>query len=270
VTFRRLATEAYAALHAAGTGPGEEAMEQLIELACDASDGGYFHSDDPLQAAGFVVSHAVSALWQTILDQNGFGRFAERAAPQLICWESRYGWARGEGKVSEHETTLAEVLEPMLATPDMWVAFADAYLSALDAVARADPGTEQRIWVSGSDHITVIRKDRARDLSRWHGMLLDHLSETSADDRLDQLVSHPAFAGPEVTFMGARLAGQRGDLARARTLIRECLEELPGSYEFLAYANEIGADLPSRARAVVGERTRWEARIPGTSAPATP
>jgi hypothetical protein len=66
-------------------------MEQLIELACDASDGGYFHSDDPLQAAGFVVSHAVSALWQTVLDQQGFGRFAERAAPQLICWESRYG-----------------------------------------------------------------------------------------------------------------------------------------------------------------------------------
>ena len=31
-----------------------------------------------------MVSHAVSALWQTVLDQHGFAAFAERAAPQLI------------------------------------------------------------------------------------------------------------------------------------------------------------------------------------------
>jgi hypothetical protein len=37
-----------------------------------------------VQAARFVVSHAVSALWQTVLDQHGFAAFAERAAPQLI------------------------------------------------------------------------------------------------------------------------------------------------------------------------------------------
>ena len=105
-------------------------MEQLIELACDASDGGYFHSENPLEAARFVVSHAVSALWQTVLDQHGFGQFARRAAPQLIRWESRYGWARWEGQVSEHESSLARVLESMLATPDMWVAFAGTGWSA--------------------------------------------------------------------------------------------------------------------------------------------
>jgi hypothetical protein len=264
VTFRRLATEAHSALHAADTGPGEVAMERLIELACDACDGGYFHSDDPLEAARFVVSHAVAALWQTVLDQHGFAGFAERAAPQLIRWESHYGWTRGGGTVSAHETSLAEVLEPMLATLDNWVAFADAYLTALDAVARADPAAERRVWVSGSDHITVARKERARNLSRWHDMLVNHLTGTGAGDRLDRLVNHPAFAGPDIKFLRARLARHRDDLAGARKLIRECLDELPGSYEFLAFAKQIGAELPPRARAVADQRSQWEALPPMT------
>src|SRR5216683_777474 len=100
--------------------PAEDAMELMIDLACEASRGGYFRSEDPLVAARFVVSHAAAALWQTMLDQHGFGAFAERAAPQLIRWESRYGWTQGYGKVSGHETSLAEVLEPKMTTPDMW------------------------------------------------------------------------------------------------------------------------------------------------------
>jgi hypothetical protein len=35
-------------------------MEQLIGLACDMRDVEYFHSEDPVEAARFVVSHAVS------------------------------------------------------------------------------------------------------------------------------------------------------------------------------------------------------------------
>ena len=54
----------------------------------------YFHSEDPVEAAKFVVSHAASALWQTVLDRHGFTAFAERATPQLIRWESGYGWTR--------------------------------------------------------------------------------------------------------------------------------------------------------------------------------
>jgi hypothetical protein len=259
VTFRRLATDAHSALHAADTGPGEAAMEQLIELACDAVDGGYFHSEDPLEAARFVVSHAVSALWQTILDQHGFDQFARRAAAQLIRWESRYGWTRGDGKVSEHEGSLAQILESMLATPDMWVAFADTYLAVLDDVALADRAAKQRVWVAapGYDHIAFIRKERASELAEWHDMLVDRLTEAGAGDRLDRLVSHPAFAGPEITFLRACLAERRGAPATARTLIRECLEERPGSGEFLAFAKQIRAELPPKAKAVAAQRSRW-------------
>jgi len=56
VTFRRLATEAQSALHATDSGPAEEAMELMIDLACHAD--GCFRSDDPLEAAKFVVSQA--------------------------------------------------------------------------------------------------------------------------------------------------------------------------------------------------------------------
>jgi hypothetical protein len=110
LTFRSLATQAQSALHAADTGPAEQAMELLIDLACEMGDAEYFHSEDPVEAARFVVSHAVSALWQTMLDQHGFAAFAERTARRLIRWESEYGWTRGDGKVAEHETLLAEVL----------------------------------------------------------------------------------------------------------------------------------------------------------------
>ena len=33
---------------------------------------------------------------------------------------------------------LADVLAPMLATPDMWTGFADAYLAELDRIAAAE------------------------------------------------------------------------------------------------------------------------------------
>jgi hypothetical protein len=55
-----------------------------------------------MEAAGFVVSDAVALLWAELQAQYGFAGFAERAAPQLIRWESRYGWTRsGWGRVSQ-------------------------------------------------------------------------------------------------------------------------------------------------------------------------
>ena len=115
-----------------------------------------------MEAARFVVSHAVSALWQTMLNQHGFAAFAERAARRLIRWESEYGWTRGDGKVAEHETLLAEVLAPLLTTPQMWRDFAVAYLSALDAVAR-DEATAKASPPCGDrgDGATVITSARA-------------------------------------------------------------------------------------------------------------
>jgi hypothetical protein len=263
VTFRGLATQAQSALHATDTGPAEQAMEQLIGLACDMRDVEYFHSEDPVEAARFVVSHAVSALWQTMLDQHGFAAFAGRAAPQLIRWESEYGWTRGDGKVAENETLLAEILAPLLTTPDMWRGFTVAYLSALDAVAREegageDKASRQRSW--GSD-VDYRRKSRAGTLAAWHAMLAGQLAGTDDAGLLDRLVSHRALAGPEVTFLRALIARVTGDLDLARKLIRDCLEELPGSYEFHSFAAEIGADLPPRARQLADERSRAQALI---------
>jgi hypothetical protein len=64
----------------------------------------------PVEAAGFVVSDAVEQLWRFLREALGFSAFAERAAPQLLRWESRYGWTRrGDGRVSEKEVSLASV-----------------------------------------------------------------------------------------------------------------------------------------------------------------
>ena len=84
VTFRLLATEAQSALHATDSGPAEEAMELMIDLACHAD--GCFRWDDPLEAAKFVLSRAVSALWDTVLDVRGAAEFTARAVPQLMRW----------------------------------------------------------------------------------------------------------------------------------------------------------------------------------------
>jgi hypothetical protein len=80
VTFRQLATDAQLALHAEDTALGERALELMIDLARDAEGG--FRSEDPLEAAKFALSHAVSALLETVLAEHGFARFAERAAPR--------------------------------------------------------------------------------------------------------------------------------------------------------------------------------------------
>jgi hypothetical protein len=61
VTFRNLAIQAHSALHAEDTAPAEQAMEQLIDLACEVRNVQYFHSEDPVEAAKFVVSHAAAA-----------------------------------------------------------------------------------------------------------------------------------------------------------------------------------------------------------------
>ena len=256
LTFRDLAKQSQSALHAADTGPAEKAVEGLIELACDMSDSEYFHSDDPVEAAKFVVSHAAAGLWQTVLDQHGFAAFAERVAKQLIRWESEYGWTRqGQGKVAENERLLADVLEPMLTTDAMWRGFAIAYLDALDAVAGLRGDADYN------------RRRRAGNLAVWHGMLAERLAGTADASLLDRLVGHRALAGPSVTFLRAEIAFASGDVAAAKKLIAECLEELPGSYEFQAFAVEIGAEMPRRAREMYAERARAQALIDGTIPP---
>lgn len=260
-TFRALAEDARRALATERSEPAEEALADLLDLACCAKDREYFHSEDPIEAARFVVSDAVTALWTTMLSRYGIDEFTRRAVPQLITWESRYGWTRGGyGAVSEKETPLAQVLARMLPTPDTWVTCADHYLEALDRLAAAPrrPATGSILFgSSGSstfDEADYHRGRRTANLAAWHGLLLDRLPDYDAADRLDRLVTHPALGGPELLLLHARRALQIGALDQARTLTTEALNKVPGHQQLLTLATDIGADLPERAQRMLGSR----------------
>lgn len=237
VTFRRLANNAQAALAVEDPGRGIAALELLIDLACETRGYDYFRSEDPMEAARFVVSDAVERLWDRLRQAHGFGRFAVRAATQLVRWESRYGWTRsGWGSIAQKEASLASILARKLQAPDMWGAFADHYLHALDH----------------ADGVRDFQRDqRTGDLAEWHGLLLDRLPDYDADDRLDKIAQHPAVGGPELTFFQAQLARQRGELDRARQLVHECLARLPGHRAFQQVAIEIDAPVPERAQEII-------------------
>jgi hypothetical protein len=260
-TFGRLAADAQRGLRGPDPDLAAAALEQLIDLACELRDYDYFRSEDPVEAARFVVSDTVGLLWATQLDQSGFGPFAERAAAQLIRWESRYGWTRtGFGQLRDKETTLATVLARMLRVPDMWVGFADAYLIALDDTAHGVGSDATR------DHSHPRRssnpQERTAALAEWHRLLLDKLADGEAEDRLDRLAQHPALCGPELQFVQAQLAHRRGDVDAARKSVHRCLETLPGHSSFLKFAIEIEAPLPPRARQLLKERNADAAQTP--------
>ena len=261
LTFRRLAGDALAALQAGEAGPAQQAVAEMVDLACDMKSYDYFHSDDPVEAARFVVSDAVAVLWESVLRHDGFAAFARRVPEQLIRWEADYGWTRGGyGQVPEKETDLAVPLARLLATPDMWRTFAESYLDALDAAGRADPGRPRTVYGS-FDETRYRRRERAEDLAAWHEMLLDRFAGTPEDELLDRLAVSPALAGPELIFLRARIAERRGDVAQAAALVTECLKELPGHQGYLDFAGEVGAALPSRASEIRAERAAVEALI---------
>jgi hypothetical protein len=232
--------------------PAEEA---LVDLACYVKGYDCFRSEDPMEAARFIVSDAVAALWDRMLTRYGAAALAERAMPQLARWESRFGWTRtGFGAVSERETSLASVLARLLPDPDAWVACADEYLQALDGLAQTQSARAQRVY--GYDSSAYERKARAGNLAEWHGMLLERLADYDAADRLARLAAHPAFAGAESLIFQARLAWRDGEADRARALVGEALTELPGHGELRTFAAEIGAALPARVQGVAGRFSR--------------
>ena len=188
LTFRRLADQARAALRAPEPDRAAEALTLLIDLANDMGDSDYFHSRDPVEAAGFVLSDAAALLWEFTRDWHGFAAFAGLAAPQLIRWESRYGWTRsGCGTTSEKETSLAQVLAAMLRTPDTWTGFAQHYLAALDQLGSA---------TGRSAYAREYRSDR---LALWHQMLADHFAGGPEEALMDRLRAHPALSGTPLT-----------------------------------------------------------------------
>ena len=152
------------------------------------------------------------------------------------------------------ETPLASLLEGLLPGLDAWIAMADAYLEALDALRPAPskdrPRNPRQAWAASEEarRSHYIIEQRTRDLATWHGLLLHWLGGTEAEDRLDRLVRHTAIGGPELAFVEARLRHRRGDAAGAHQLMYRCLEKLPGHRDFLEFARQIGAPLPPRAR----------------------
>ncbi len=245
-TFTGLVEEAGKAL-SADPACGGQALELLIELAVESRDREYFRSEDPMAAARFVVSDAVALLWSSYREVYGFAGFAERAAPQLIRWEAEYGWTRyGDGPTAEKETTLADVLTRMLRGIDAWLDFTDRYLAALDRLPQGGSG-KPAPW---HDPAGYARSQRTRNLATWHQVLLEQLDDAEAGERLDRLVTHPALNGPELLYLRARLDWRRGKADSARGLIRDALDVLPGHGGFRAFAEEIGAELPERARRV--------------------
>lgn len=256
-TFQRLAADVQSALLGDDVGPAATAMEELIDLACETREYDYFRSDEPLEAARFVVSEAVALLWGKVRDESGFAESAQRAAPQLIRWESKYGWTRGGwGGIAEKETSLASVLARMMPVIDMWIGFADRYLGALDQVAGDDKKPKESWRRTGRD-----REERSANLAEWHRLLIDRLTGSEAEDRLDGLAGHPALGGPELTFVQAQLAYRRCDTSLARDLVHQSLQALPGHPSFLDFAQRIDAPLPPRARQVAQDRQLANQRL---------
>ena len=247
LTFRRLAGDALAALHAEDPGPAQQAVAEMVDLACDMKSHDYFHSDDPVEAAKFVVSDAVAVLWESVLRHDGFAAFARRVPEQLIRWEADYGWTRrGYGQVPEKETALAVPLARLLTTPDMWRTFAGSYLDALDAAGRADPRRPRTVYGS-FDETRYRRHERTKDLAAWHEMLLDRFAGTPEDELLDRLAVSVPLAGPELiparqAARGARLVcGQesRARMSSASTVVPNALPSsstLENSLAFLAFS----------------------------------
>jgi hypothetical protein len=259
-TFRRHLADARQALLASAGDPDSAALVAILDFASDLRDYDYFHTEDPVEAAGLVVSDEVALLWGRVLRRSGFPEFAKVAAPQLVRWESPFGWTRsGYGKVSLKETMLTDVLETMLPVPDAWVTFAGCYLTALDEVVV--PALPASSWRSGDR----LLDQRSAALARWHQMLLERFIDTDSEGLLDRVATHPALGGPELIFFQARLTQRRGDADRAADLIRDCLSKLPGHQGFINFAQEIGATLPANAQRIPTERRRG--LLPASSRP---
>jgi hypothetical protein len=138
--------------------------------------------------------------------------------------------------VAARERPLATVLEPLLPTRDSWLTFGDRYLGAVEAAAAQDARARHRGWEL--DH---RRERRARDLTVWHTMLVQHLHGGDGEELLDRLVASSAIAGPEALLLRAELARLRGQLAEARRIAAQLVVQAPRNQRFAEFAKEIGA-----------------------------
>lgn len=179
-TFRALVQECHAALGGDDVETAAEAMSVLIDLACETKGVDYFRSEDPVEAARFVVSDAAAAMWSRLRDTKGATPMVEQAVGHLVRWEQRYGWTRrGEGWVSQREDTLASTLAGFLVVPDLWVTAARRY---------ADLVTERSARTSGRGRRRG-RTATAADLRDWDELLLTRLDPAEHADLLRRLAA---------------------------------------------------------------------------------
>ena len=276
VTFREQMAQARAALavepdlHApAGAAddpaadPGAEAMTVMIDLANVTRDYEYFRSDDPMEAAGIVVSDEIALLWSRLLERRGFEGFAAAAAGQFVRWAAPYGWTRrGFGRTAEKERSLTDVLAGMLTVPDTWVTFTASFLRVLDglvpppAPAGRGKGRGRATGAGFDDDRAYPRRRRTEAVLPWLLLLVERFAGAGGEEEelLDRLAVHPALGGPDLVFVQARLAQARGDADGARALVFQALEVLPGHHDYLAFAARIGAPLPPRAQGIAESR----------------
>ncbi|WP_454084229.1 hypothetical protein [Georgenia sp. Marseille-Q6866] len=147
---------------------------------------------------------------------HGFRGFAERAAPQLIRWESPHGWTRyGFGSVAEKKDTLATVMSGLLVLPDHWVSVTECCLAALDAAASADEVATMRHWRSRA----AIRADRADSLAAWHLLLTEGCRTARPSPRWTGWPAIPPWRGRSRTCLAAVLGRP----------VETCYEEQPYS-----------------------------------------
>jgi hypothetical protein len=148
---------------------GTDALAVLIDLAVETYSFDFFRSEDPVEAAQFVVSDAARAIWTRMRMLDPTTVFAQRATSQLVKWESTYGWTRmGAGRVAEREVPLAEVLAEIIATPDMWNEFAIAYVQVREAPSQD-------------------RRGHRSDLRQWHAILSQRVAGSEYEDSIGQL-----------------------------------------------------------------------------------
>ena len=157
LTFRRLAADAQRALRAEDPAPAEAALAQLIDLACETRGSDYFRSEDPMEAARFVVSDAAALLWESLLHRYGFAdvRAARGAAAHPVGIPVRLD-AQRVGSAEQQGNRAGRRACPDATDHDMWVTFADRYLDALDEVARAEaaePKSRQPREYPGPDDV---------------------------------------------------------------------------------------------------------------------
>ncbi|WP_431473726.1 hypothetical protein [Ornithinimicrobium sp. W1665] len=184
-TFRTLAQDSIRALSGDDVNTAVRAVSVLVDLACETREYDYFRSEDPMEAARFVVSDAVAAMWARLRDTEGAGAMVEQAVKDLVRWERRWGWTRrGDGRVSAQEVSLASTLDGLLVVPDLWTLAARTYGDAVDEAVRKRAGSRRG----------RSQAELAQDLSQWNSVLVSRLSGPQHDELVDRLSAHPALA----------------------------------------------------------------------------